>query len=219
MKKNQSIWQCLTQMLYIIFVSHIAWILGLILGLGIFSLIATTMTTFQFINEGQGSVEISRMREFSFWWSNFRDNLKRTWKHSLVYSFLFIILITNLYFLSYQGNPLSMIVYYVTFLLIFLLLCIGIWFAYLAAIYPEEENRTILQNAVAYPLSHLIEMIIVMVLVIALLLIGQEISIGLLVVMGIGSSLLLIFKSFTLLVSGMNLKQSLTQWRRQDSYE
>lgn len=219
MKNRQSIWHRVTQLLYSVFIGQLIWLMGLVLGLGIFSLIPTTITTFQFINEVKGNVEISRMKELKFWWSNFRDNLKRTWKYSIIYSLLGFILISNLYFLSYQASILSMLVYFITFLLIFILIFIGVWFAYLMALYPEVGDREILQNAVAYPMAHILEMIIILVFTIGLLLVFQEVSLGLLAVMGIGSSFVLIYYGLSWLVSGRSLKQTFKQWRRQDSYD
>lgn len=109
----------------------------------------------------------------------------------------------------------SYFLFYITILLIFVVFLIGLWFSYIRSYYKDLTWKETLMNAVAYPVSHLVEMLIVVVLLVAAFLLIWEITPGLIVFTGMGGAFAFVHYVFTRIQNGSNLREfSKDIWER-----
>lgn len=201
--------------IYIIIFTHVLWVVGFILGLGIFGLVPTTITSFEIMNEASDERTRSRLKIFSFWWGSYQKNLKAYYQTSALFNLYGVILFINHSFLNLQTSFLTYILFYLTILLFILGGLVFLWFSFVAANYSNLTKREILQNAIAFPLARPVEMVAFFTVFITVSLMIWSATPGLLVFTGFG---LLSFSShwvFMKLHDGYGIHQLFKGWRSQ----
>lgn len=146
--------------IYIVIFTHILWVAGFIVGLGIFGVIPTTITTFEIVKEASDEYTRPRLKIMKFWWKNYKKNFKKYALMSGLFSLFEWILLINYSFLNTQTNFITYIVFYVTIFLFILSLILLLWFSFIAAYYPNMNLKEKAQNTISFPFSHAVEMII-----------------------------------------------------------
>lgn len=202
--------------IYIAIFCHFLWIAGFVMGLGIFSIIPTSIATFALLNDWKHAVVQSRVKLISNWWDHFKQALKQYWWVSGIYSLIMIVMVTNYLFLQTQSSLISGVLFYVTLVILILFSLIGLWFSYLVAFSKESSMKEIVQNAIAYTVSRLREILIAGVLIIAVIILLSDITPGFLVFTGMGIVMVSFDFVFTKLVEGHGFHTLGKYWRRED---
>lgn len=206
MGNKESKIQLIMHWIYILVATNALWLLGLILGIGIFSLIPTTITVFQLFNEMRTERSRYRLRVWRLWKQRFKTNLKTYWKSSLVFIVLFAILFVNYVFLGTATGLLTYGLFYITIFLILLVFFIFLWFSFILAQIEELNMKEVIKNAISYPVVHFIEMIILIVFIIAIILLIWSWLPGIIVFIGISGVLAILHWIFTFIFEGHNLR-------------
>lgn len=157
------------------------------MGLGVFGLLAATITIFQVFRYMLADLERAQLKLFSFWWEKYQLNLKRYWRSSVVVCLLGLVLTANYTILDLQTSFLTYWLFYLTLFLFAFGFLVFLWFSFLSAYHPEKSQKEILKNAVAYPTAFAVEMIVLLVFSVAAYLIVWPLSPGLVVFAGIGA--------------------------------
>lgn len=200
---------------YVIMATNALWVLGMIIGLGIFSIIPSTITIFDINKEFDHPRKRDRLKIWQFWKEHFFSHLKKYWGISVLFTILFIIMFVNYMYLSIASGILSYFLFYITVFLIFIFFLVGLWFNYIRSYYPDISIKETLMNSIAYTVTHLIEMLIMVVLIVAAFLLIWELTPGLIVFTGIGGALAFIHYVFTLIQKGTNLRElTKDMWER-----
>lgn len=200
---------------YMIMATNALWVLGVILGLGFFSILPSTITVIDIYQQFSHPRKRDRLKIWLFWKEHFFSHLKKYWGLSTLFSLLFVVLFINYGFFNITAGLLSYLLFYITIFLIFIFFLIWLWFSYIRSYYAEISIKETLINAVAYTMTHLIEMLIMVVLLIAALLLIWEITPGLIIFTGIGAAFAFIHYVFTLIQNGTNLRElSKNMWER-----
>lgn len=200
---------------YIMMVTNALWILGVIIGLGFFSIIPSTITIMDIYQQFDHPRKRDRLKPWSFWKEHFFIRLRENWRLSFLFSLLFVILFINYGYFNLSSSLFSYFLFYITILLIFVVFLIGLWFCYIRSYYKDLNWKETLMNAVAYPVSHLVEMLIMVVLLAAAFLLIWEITPGLIVFTGMGGAFAFVHYVFTHIQNGSNLREfSKDIWER-----
>lgn len=199
--------------IYAIASINILWFLGLLLGLGIFSHVTSTVVAFQLVNQMHHARTRDRLRIWKSWWSLFKEQYLEYLIPSLLFSLLFFVLIVN--YLYFQGSSglLGLVLFYLMIFIFLLSLFIYIWFCGLRSYYPENSKKEIFRNAVAYTMVYLLETVLYAALVFVYAMIVWQINLGLLVFTGIGVALSAASYMIHQILEGKSLKD-LFKWRK-----
>lgn len=171
---------------YLILCVHALWVAGLFLGLGIFGLIPSTITSFEIIREATDEYAAPRLNVFTFWWKQYKKNLQKHRLISLAYHAFMLVLIINYMYLSMQTSLFTLVLFYLTVFLFLFSLVSLFWFTFIASEYPHLSKKEMIQNAIALPMSRLIEMVVFFTLLISGLLVLWNMTPGLIVFTGMG---------------------------------
>lgn len=178
--------QRLLHWVYLIMCVHGLWAVGLLFGFGVFGLVPTTVTAFDIIREATDEYTGARLKVFPYWQKQFKVNFRKYHRSSLIYSTLLYILTMNYTFLSIQTSLVTLILFYIVLFLFIFSLIAFLWFSFIAAEYPHLKQKEIIQNAIALPMSRVLEMIIYFTLLISALLAIWNVSPGTIVFTGMG---------------------------------
>lgn len=165
------------------------WVVGVVLGGGLFGLVPSTVTVFQFIQKMRMDSQRAQLKLFATWWNQYITNLKKYGVISGLFSSLGIVLTANYMFLNTQTNYMTYLAFYLTIVMLVLVFFVFLWFSFLSSYYPEKSIKEIGRNAVAYPLAFALEMLVLMVLSVAVFILVWAVTPGLVVFTGVGSCL------------------------------
>lgn len=206
--------QAFFKWIYNIMVIHFLWLAGFWLGLGLFGFLPTTITAFEILNEMTDKYQRERLRVFSFWWTHYKINMKKHVGASAGFSLLSWLLLINYNFLNLQTNFMSYLLFYIMIFLFILSGIVSLWYSYVAARYSEMGLKELMQNAIAFSVSRLIEMIILITLFVGALLLVWTWLPGLVIFIGLGLGLLLCHWSFNKIHDGYGIHLLLSGWRK-----
>lgn len=200
---------------YLVLMTHFLWVAGLILGLGFFGLVPTTITSYEMIKEASDERTRSRLKVFRFWWTNIKKNMKSYYQTSGLFSLYGLILLTNHSFLNRQTSFVTYILFYLTIFLFILGAIVLLWFSFIAAEYPKLSKKEILQNAIAFSLSRAVELLIFFTLLISVYLLIWSGTPGLIIFTGFGILPTASYWVFMKLHDGYGIHQLFKGWRQQ----
>lgn len=190
---------------YLVMCIHGLWVIGFLIGAGVLGLIPTTVTAYELMREAADPYTRERVKIFSLWRKQFKKNFMKYRMSSLLYSVYLFILAMNYTFLGMQTSLLTLILFYVVLFLFLFSLVAFLWFSFIAAEYPHLKQKEMLQNAIAFPLSRMLEMIISFTLLFTLLFIIWEITPGLVVFTGVGIVILMTYWVFMKIHDGFGV--------------
>lgn len=170
-----------------IVITTLFWMAGTVLGGIVFGIVPATVTAFHLIIKMRIDLQRAQMKMFRDWWQAYRVNFKQYWRASFISSFIAFILVVNYLFLNMQTSYITYVAFYVTILFFVVGFFVLMWFCFLSARYPEKKTHERVRNAVAYPLSFMLEMIIITVLSIAAMLAIWAVTPGLVIFTGAGT--------------------------------
>lgn len=191
---------------YVIMGTNALWVLGFVLGLGVFAIVPSTITIIDIYQQFSHPRKRDRLKMWRFWKEHFFKYLKKYWFTSFLFSLLFFVLFINYGYLNMASGLLSYLLFYITIFLVFIFFFVWLWFCYIRSYFTEVSIKETLVNAIAYTVSHFFEMLILFVLLVAAVLLIWEITPGLVVFTGIGGSFAAIHTVFTLIQNGTNLR-------------
>lgn len=197
--------QIVLNWIYLTVCIHGLWVIGFLLGLGVFSLLPTTVTAFDLVREATDQYRGARLQGITYWWKQFKKNFKKYFVVSFVYHIILFVLAMNYSFLSRQSSMLTYFLFYLTIFLILLAMIVVFWFGFIASKYPHLSTKEIIQNAIAFTISRLVEMIIHFTLLIGLHLIIWNISPGLNVFTAMGIIVIATYFVFMKIHDGIGL--------------
>ncbi|MGP6140349.1 DUF624 domain-containing protein [Jeotgalibaca sp. A127] len=163
------------------------WMAGVLLGAGLFGLVPSTVTVFQFIQKMRLDSQRAQLKLIVNWWNHYQMNLKKYWRVSGLFGSTGIVLTANYLFLNTQTNYVTYLAFYLTLLMFVLVFFVFLWFSFLCSYYPEKSIKEIGKNAVAYPLAFALEMLVLMVLSVAVLMLIWAVTPGMVVFTGVGA--------------------------------
>jgi uncharacterized membrane protein YesL len=200
--------------IYAVLLISIAWFIGLLIGLGIFSLIPTTIVGFKIAQEKDEKMMRSVKVFFQFWWKTFKIIFKKNWKVSISYIGLMVVFIINYLFLKMTTSFIGYLLFYITIFLFLFVQIVFLWVSYIRAKYPELSVKEMIRNALLIPGSRLIEMIIYTVLTVALYMLLIEFIPGLVIFIGTGLGIMLTNWTFSKIIEGHGLNNFNLIWKR-----
>lgn len=192
---------------YIIVIANFLWIVGITTGLFIFTNVSATITLFQIFKKMFKKRNRSRLKIVPFWFKEFKKNIKNNWKSSLLFSLLFFVLYTNYSFLNYTSSSIAYALFYITLFAFFISIFVWLWFSFLVAYYPDTSKKEILKNSIAYVITHIIELLIVTVFLVAFLILFWKYIPGLVVFTSIGAGLAVFHWIFNKMLNGFSLRK------------
>ncbi|MGP6147406.1 DUF624 domain-containing protein [Jeotgalibaca sp. A122] len=163
------------------------WMAGVLLGAGLFGLVPSTVTVFQFIQKMRLDSQRAQLKLIVNWWNHYQMNLKKYWRVSGLFGSTGIVLTANYLFLNTQTNYVTYLAFYLTLVMLVLVFFVFLWFSFLCSYYPEKSIKEIGKNAVAYPLAFALEMLVLMVLSVAVLMLIWAVTPGMVVFTGVGA--------------------------------
>ncbi|UUX33751.1 DUF624 domain-containing protein [Fundicoccus culcitae] len=193
---------------------HFLWFIGLCLGLLVFGLVPSTITTFRLARLIQQDSDLAIAKLLTKWWAFFKDDLAKYWKNSLGFSLGAIVLILNYLYLQQSQGFLLGVVFYVTLILMAFYIIALFWFAYLSANHIELSKFDTLKNAVSIPIVYVLEMIVLVVFLAAWYLLVSQLIPGLNIFSWYGVLCLALNYAFGQIVEGNNLKKLNKLWKR-----
>lgn len=209
-------WQKVFAYIYLMIFSQLLWIVGFLLGLGVVGWLPASILVFKLWKEVGSVTDVIRFQPFHFFKQNYFDLLKIYAVPSVFLSLIMGILLINIIYFGSYGGGLRLIGIVLSLLILRLLFQVSGLFAYLLTHFDGYSQRDYWQNAFAYSVARLGELIVCDVLMFTLLLLIWQWAPGLLVLVGIGVLFGVFHFFYTCLVEGKDFSRLRYYWRQQD---
>lgn len=215
MKKHVNLENFMTW-IYRAFSLTLLWYLGLALGLGLFGLLPSCLTTFKLMDQLKNPRFRDRMKIWPAWKQAFFPALKSYWWVSGLWFLVLWILMTNLIISSGQACLVASMVYYWTLFLLFFWTWVLITFAYASAGHPDMALRELFKNTLLIPAGHLVEMVILTAFTALVILVIMQTRSGLLIFLGPYVLFRLWHWIFDQILQGKSIRSLWSDWRRME---
>ncbi|MBG9979612.1 hypothetical protein HZY91_02230 [Facklamia sp. DSM 111018] len=216
MNLMESKWQKAFAQIYLMVLSQLLWIVGCVLGLGVFGWLPASILVFKLWEEVKSVTDVIRFRPFHFFKQHYFILLKKYAIPSGLLSLSIGILFINIIYFGSYGGGLRLIGVVMSLLILRLLFQVSGLFAYLLTHFDGYSQRDYWQNAFAYSVARLGEVIVWDVVIFALFLLIWQWVPGLLVLVGMGFLFGAFHFFYTCLVEGKDFSRLRYYWRQQD---
>lgn len=216
MDYKETLWQKIFSRIYLIAISNLLWLVGLVVGLGAVGLIPSSIAV---IHLWQYRKDPSRLIRANLWrdfWQVYGRAIRTYWKESGLLSLSLLIILTTVYYLSHGRSVEAMLLFYLNTISFILLCLVGEWFIYLSACFETYSQIERLRNALSYTLARMGELIIFKVFFWTGMALLWRISPGFIVLAGPGIFWCTHAAFYEAITSGKGFNQFRHYWRRDD---
>lgn len=161
--KNKNLGQAIKKLYYILLTSLI-FHLGMVLGLGVFSLVPTLVLAFELVGLIKDNYKLPRTDFISYSWKAFKKYIKSQGLISLAVALIYLVLASNYTFFGGGQGFLSTYIHYISLVLIVLLSIFSLSYAYVLANYKDLSIRQALKNAFFISLAYFLELAVFLIL-------------------------------------------------------
>ena len=204
------------QTVALIFLGHLVMMTGIIFGLGIFLTLPAFMTVFDLYNQIKDRTDFARLKLLSFVLKRFKKYGRTYALISACWSLCLILIMVNCSYLLTHWGLIGYGMVFISLIIFYGILSFGILFAYLVVHYPDKSLSEIYRNALAYSIARAVELWIGNILILALILAFENISLGLMICTFLGIISYSYFKLCGLLLSGLSINRLIRDWRRSE---